>query len=144
MPALYVISFARTKKINCPISKIEALTSDLIYYFEVCMKNVQVMFRNTLHRCMGREAFPGLGWMTCYSLLAYNRCQKSLTEDNTPASYVFTERFITLKMTTRLTFLLSHFPAFWLSGQNVVVLSTVSLGMLTELFTLAPRLLFPT
>lgn len=37
-------------------------------------------------------------------------------------------------MSIKLTFLPSHFPASWLSGQNAVVLSTPTLGMLTELW----------
>lgn len=71
------------------------------------------------HMC--RNAFPGLGWMTSYSLPASEKCQKSL---DTPRHCVITASFITLKMSIRLTFLPCHFPASWLSGQNAVVLST--------------------
>lgn len=52
-------------------------------------KNVQAAFRDRVNRRVGREACPGLGRTTCYSLLAHNTCQKS---PDTSACYMFTER----------------------------------------------------
>lgn len=87
------------------------------------------MFTDVPNRHVDSEAFPGWGWTTCYFLLAYNKRQKSL---DTPSWNVFTRSFITLKMIIRLTCLSSHFDASWLSGQNAVVLSTPTPGLLTE------------
>lgn len=59
-----------------------------------------------------------------------------LVSPDTPTCHVSTKSFITLKTIIRLIspFLPRHFPASWLSGQNAVVLSTLTLGMLTELW----------
>lgn len=52
-----LLALLEQKKINSPINIIGALTSDLIYYYEVWKEECA----GSVHRHMGREAFPGLG-----------------------------------------------------------------------------------
>ena len=61
MPALYVISFARTKKINSPINLIGAFTSDLIYYFEVWKEECAGSIQRHAERTYGQRDFSRTG-----------------------------------------------------------------------------------
>lgn len=125
MPALDIISFVRTEKRNAPINIIGALLLIWIIILKSEKKDVWAVVRDLLNAHLGREAFPGQGWVTYHTLWTYSKHHQSL---DTPTCYVSTESFITLKMIIRLTSLPSPL-AFWPQ-----CCGTEALGMLTELW----------
>jgi len=61
MPALYIISFARTKPITSPINIIGALTADQIHYFEICKEECAGSVQGHAKQTYGQRGFSRTG-----------------------------------------------------------------------------------
>lgn len=123
MPALYVISFARTNQINSPI--IGAWTSDLISYFEVWKEECAGSVQRHAEGTYGQRGFSRTGMNGLLLTISTQLVPEVTGHSN--MSRVYQELY------DSKNYHQADFPP-WLSGQNALVLSTPALAMLTQLW----------